>query len=44
MGGTDEKTDEGAEGKPLPLFLLGLVMHISVEYKDSWMASRHFLS
>lgn len=34
VGGTDEKTNEGAEDKPFPPFLLVLVMRISVEYKD----------
>ena len=34
MGGTEEKTNEGAKDKPLTLLILVLVMNISTEYKD----------
>lgn len=33
VGGTDAKTDESTEDRPLGLFLLMLVIHTSIEYK-----------
>ena len=34
VGGTKEKTNEGAKDKPLTLLTLVLVLNISAEYRD----------